>query len=67
MKMKLFFLILLFIIPFGCKEEKEIEVITDYESSLFRWREIRSISRTTIRAGKREQLIDSEYVVYRKK
>lgn len=31
MKTKLFFLILLFIIPFGCKEEKQIEVIPDYD------------------------------------
>lgn len=31
MKTKLFFLILLFIIPFGCKEEKKIEVIPDYD------------------------------------
>jgi TonB family protein len=31
MKTKLFFLILLFVIPFGCKEEKQIEVIPDYD------------------------------------
>ena len=31
MKTKLFFLILLFIIPFGCKEEKKIEIIPDYD------------------------------------
>ncbi len=29
MKTKLFFLILLFIIPFGCKEDKKIEIIHD--------------------------------------
>ena len=32
MKTKLFFLILLFLIPFGCKEEKQIEVIPDYDN-----------------------------------
>jgi TonB family protein len=31
MKTKLFLLILLFLIPFGCKEEKQIEIIPDYD------------------------------------
>ena len=31
MKTKLFFLILLFLIPFGCKEERKIEIIPDYD------------------------------------
>lgn len=35
MKTKLFLLILLFIIPFGCKEEKQIEVIPDYDKIYF--------------------------------
>ncbi|MFZ1519641.1 MAG: energy transducer TonB [Ignavibacteriaceae bacterium] len=35
MKTKLFFLILLFVIPFGCKEEKQIEVIPDYDKIYF--------------------------------
>ena len=35
MKTKLFFLILLFIIPFGCKEEKQIEIIPDYDRIYF--------------------------------
>ena len=35
MKTKLFFLILLFIVPFGCKEEKQIEVIPDYDKIYF--------------------------------
>jgi TonB family protein len=35
MKTKLFFLLLLFLIPFGCKEEKQIEVIPDYDNIYF--------------------------------
>jgi len=43
MKTKLFFLILLFIIPFGCKEEKKIEIINLRDSNYmtdrdFGWR-----------------------------
>ena len=32
MKTKLFFIILLFVILFGCKEEKQIEIIPDYDN-----------------------------------
>lgn len=40
MKAKLFFLILLFVIPFGCKEEKNIEIVTDYDKVYHKWSEL---------------------------
>jgi TonB family protein len=40
MKTKVFFLILLFLIPFGCKEEKNIEIVTDYDKVYHKWSEL---------------------------
>jgi TonB family protein len=40
MKTKVFFLIALFLISFGCKEEKNIEIVTDYDKVYHRWSDL---------------------------
>jgi TonB family protein len=65
MKPKLFFLILLFLIPFGCKEEKEIEVITDYDQVYLDDKKLDQYPELI--NGNSDQLIDTVMSVYRKK
>ena len=40
MKTKLFFLITLFLIYFGCKEEKKIEIVTDFDKIYYKFNEL---------------------------
>ncbi len=40
MKTKLFFLIALFLISFGCKEEKKIEIVTDFDKIYYKFNEL---------------------------
>lgn len=65
MKPKLFFLILLFVIPFGCKEENKIEVITDYDQVYLDGEKLDQYPELV--KGNRDQLIDSVMAIYRKK
>ena len=64
MKSKLFFLILLFIIPFGCKEENEIEIIPDYDKIYLPPNQLTEIPQLI--EGNDKKLIDSVANIYRK-
>ena len=57
MKTKLFFLILLFIIPFGCKEENEIEIIPDYDKIYLPTNKLNEIPQ--LLEGNAQKLLDS--------
>jgi TonB family protein len=65
MKTKLFFLITLFLISFGCKEEKKIEVITDYDQVYLDGEKLDQYPE--LLNGNSDQLIDTVMSVYRKK
>jgi TonB family protein len=64
MKTKLFFLILLFIIPFGCKEEKQIEIIPDYDRIYLSTNNLDEIPQLT--EGNSSKLVDSVINTYSK-
>lgn len=57
MKSKLSFLLLLFVIPFGCKEEKQIEVIPDYDKIYLPQNQLTEIPQLS--EGNDQQLRDS--------
>jgi TonB family protein len=65
MKTKLFFLILLFVIPFGCKEENKIEVITNYDQVYLDDKKLDTYP--ALINGNSDQLLDTVMSVYRKK
>jgi TonB family protein len=64
MKTKIFFLILLFIIPFGCKEEKKIEIIPDYDKIYLPPNQLTEIAQLIV--GNDQQLLDSIFHLYEK-
>ena len=64
MKMKLFFLVLFFLIPFGCKEEKQIEVIPDYDKIYLPPNQLTEIPQLV--EGNDQQLRDSVIHTYLK-
>lgn len=65
MKTKLLFLILLFLIPFGCKEEKQIEVIPDYENIYLPYNKLDEGPKLI--EGDDKALLDTLYKTYFKK
>ena len=64
MKTKLFLLILLFVIPFGCKEEKKIEVIPDYDKIYLAINQLDEPPQLI--EGNSNQLVDSVLKTYSK-
>jgi TonB family protein len=64
MKTKLFFLILLFIIPFGCKEEKKFDIITDFDKIYYKWSDLNK--GPELIEGDADQLIFKIFSEYRK-
>lgn len=65
MKTKLFFIISFFLIAFGCKEEKKIEVITDYNQVYLDSKNLDKYPELV--NGNSNKLIDTVMAVYRKK
>jgi len=65
MKTKLFFFITFFIISFGCKEEKKIEVVTDYNQVYLDGEKLDKYPE--LLSGNSNKLIDTVMSVYRKK
>jgi TonB family protein len=64
MKTKLFLLILLFVIPFGCKEENKIEIIPDYDKIYLSPNQLTEIPQLI--EGNDKKLIDSVMNIYMK-
>ena len=64
MKTKLFLLILLLVIPFGCKEEKKIEIIPDYDKIYLPPNQLTEIAQLI--EGNDQQLLDSIFHLYEK-
>lgn len=64
MKTRLFFLIILFLIPFGCKEEKQIEIIPDYDKIYLPQNQLTEIPQLI--QGDSQKLLDSILHIYTK-
>lgn len=62
MKTKLFFLIILIVIPFGCKEENKIEIIPDYDRIYLPMNQLTETPQLI--AGDSEKLLDSVMNTY---
>ena len=65
MKTKSLFLLLLFLIPFGCKEESGIQVITDYDQVYIPYKKLDN--KPQLIRGNSDSLVQSIMTVYDKK
>ena len=64
MKTKLFLLVLLFVIPFGCKEDNEIEIIPDYDRIYLSTNKLDEMPQ--LLDGDSQKLLDSIMLTYGK-